>query len=438
MDRMTSMSTERLIKAVRSDATGEEPSGISLSYVLCWWLLGCPVDGIGNNRDEKTKLYRRANKCYDEICGYMEWPEYAYDLIAKTYKDLQAIPDYLHIFFILNRPCSARSGQSPPLWYSISNGTHKPLLRQLIRPPVRHDPVPFGFTEEMNKVVEYHKESWAGDALEAAVAFVLVELGDSPKESLKRSYFYNSSFIGKQFLPTSLVSCRSGSDCWHPGRNSREIRRILRRGPRLTMRKFKDGVRYAWINRVEDKTMKQTRYSAALIANETEDCFTSLSPPDLQVVADLNRICANHDFWITTSSDPMHIEDGTYSGERADSMKLKVDVKDGRAERVTARPKNEGAKTMKKLTYFKVGDVLSVTMKNPAASLIRDKMILEPNTRDAQFEHGVGRSNLKDWDRETASAANMERGKGKAAKGGLKALKKLARKLTRREKHQPT
>ncbi|KAF4682494.1 hypothetical protein FOZ60_010470 [Perkinsus olseni] len=100
--------------------------------------------------------------------------------------------------------------------------------------------------------------------------------------------------------------------------------------------------------------------------------------------------------------------------------------------------RNEGAKTMKKLTYFKVGDVLSVTMENPAASLIRDKMILEPNTRDAQFEHGVGRSNLKDWDRETASAANMERGKGKAAKGGLKGLKKLARKLTRREKHRPT
>ncbi|KAF4682493.1 hypothetical protein FOZ60_010469 [Perkinsus olseni] len=197
-------------------------------------------------------------------------------------------------------------------------------------------------------------------------------------------------------------------------------------------------VRYAWINRVEDKTMKQTRYSASLVANETEDCFTSLSPPDPEVVADLNRICENHDFWITTSSDPMHIEDGTYSGEKADSMKLEVDVKDGRAERVTARPKNEGAKTMKKLTYFKVGDVLSVTMENPAASLIRDKMILEPNTRDAQFEHGVGRSNLKDWDRETASAANMERGKGKAAKGGLKGLKKLARKLTRREKHRPT
>ncbi|KAF4727438.1 hypothetical protein FOZ62_011239 [Perkinsus olseni] len=184
--------------------------------------------------------------------------------------------------------------------------------------------------------------------------------------------------------------------------------------------------------------MNQTRYSASLIANETEDCFTSLNPPDPEVVVDLNRICENHDFWITTSSDPILIEDGTYSGEKADSMKLEVDVKGGRAERVTARAKNERAKTMKKLTYFKVGDALSVTMENPAASLIRDKMILEPNTRDVQFEHSVGRSNLKDWDRETASAATMKRGKGTAARSGLKGLKKLARKLTRRGKHQPT
>ncbi|KAF4751135.1 hypothetical protein FOZ63_023657, partial [Perkinsus olseni] len=141
-------------------------------------------------------------------------------------------------------------------------------------------------------------------------------------------------------------------------------------------------VRNVWINRIEAETKRQTWYSARVVTNEKSDCFVALDPPNPEVAADLNEMCKNHEFRVADSSNAAQIKDGTYSGVKTGSMKLEIDVKDGTVERVNAEPLNDVAKTMDKLTYFGVGDVLSVIVECSTNPHRRYIFMLEPKESD--------------------------------------------------------
>ncbi|KAF4699104.1 hypothetical protein FOZ63_023978, partial [Perkinsus olseni] len=158
-----------------------------------------------------------------------------------------------------------------------------------------------------------------------------------------------------------------------------------------------------------------------LVTNDKSDCFISLGPSNPEVAADLNEMCKNHEFRVATSSDASEIKDGTYSGEKTGCIKLEIDVKDGTVERLEAEPLSDVAKMLDRLTYFKVGGMLSVIVESSTSPYVRYKFILESKGRDVDL-HGpvVGRSNLRDWDCRTPTAAEFKRGHGRSPPRGKK------------------
>ncbi|KAF4661018.1 hypothetical protein FOZ61_001292 [Perkinsus olseni] len=163
-------------------------------------------------------------------------------------------------------------------------------------------------------------------------------------------------------------------------------------------------VRNVRINHVKAETQRQTWFSARLVTNEGRECFISLDPSDPEVAADLKEMYQR-----------VLDKDGTYSGENTGFMKLEIDVKDGMVERVNAEPLNDVAKTMDKLTYYGVGDVLSVIVESSTAPLMTYRLILEPEDSGVGLRgRVVGNSNLRDWDCRPPTPGEIERGHGRS------------------------